>query len=69
MEIREYANGKFQVWNGNSVLNPVTLNWELAMKWQEEAMFVGTIDEANSIIFARESKDAELTIVKTHEVG
>ena len=65
MEIREYENGKYQVWRQNEVLRPGKLEWYNAYHSQHEFMFYYEKDSAEYEIKQVLAKE---NCVKVHEV-
>lgn len=65
MEIREFKNGKFQVWKGDEVLSPHGLKWMGSHHADSYDMFVSSLGEAGDIIDMLKAKEE---VVKVHKV-
>lgn len=65
IEVREFANGRCQVWKGNSILHPRSLSWDSACLQELPHMYFGSVREAKNA--AKEIVD-KTTVVKTHRL-
>jgi hypothetical protein len=64
MEIKEFANGKFQIWDGNMVLDPNRLKWENDYQSQHDFMFFRSIKQAKQAILDVSNKEKCVAVHK-----
>lgn len=69
IEIREYANGKFQVWRDDEVLRPKVLEFEGGYQSKHDFMFFDSLTEARlSAIMALRKEEQNNTVIATHSL-
>lgn len=64
--IKEYKNGKFQVWKENEVLRPCTLEWEGAYQAKHQFMYYRSLKAARKAVTGVQRKEAGEQEIKTH---
>ena len=68
MEIREYKNGKFQVFDDDKVLRPCNLEWEGGYQSHHDFMFFSSFDEAESaMIRAKIKHEGKNTVTAVYQ--
>jgi len=68
MEIREYANGKFQVWHNNEVLQPKEIVWERDYQSKHDFMYFDSYFAAESGIMQLQAKRAGERVVNVCKI-
>jgi hypothetical protein len=66
--IKEFRNGKCQIWKGNKVLRPKFFEWLGKHQAQHDFMFFDSIEDAKQAIKDYSSFEKGNECIKIHEV-
>ena len=67
IKIHEFKNGTFQIWSGNLVLAPHSLNWEAEYQKHHDFMYIESMKKARQLVKQVKEKQGLFELLKVHD--